>query len=101
MVERPRRGLGGHGLAVEPKQLIGTHGRVVGDVERLSVDAVGAQGTQQRLTDVGVVHEMEPLVRRPLARPQERLGEMRIALAVHEREAENPQAQPFVLVQPQ
>jgi hypothetical protein len=74
-------------LAVQPEQFECRHRRVVGGVEDRAVDAICAQGTDQGLSDVGVVDEVESLVQRPVAGPHQRLGEVGVALPVHEGEA--------------
>jgi hypothetical protein len=45
-----------------------------------------------------MVNEMQPLVRGPAARPHERLPEVGIVVAVDERQAHDPQAEPVLAV---
>lgn len=61
--------------------------------------SIPAARPDQRLGDIIMVNEVQPLVRGPVARPQQRLAEVRIALPIDEREAHDPQAEPVLAVE--
>jgi hypothetical protein len=86
-------------FAAELEQLKGRYRRVVGGVEDPSVDPLRAQGADQGLGDVGVVDEVQSLVRRPITGPHQRLGEMRVTLPVHKGEAHDAQPQAVTILQ--
>jgi hypothetical protein len=74
-------------------QLDGGDRGVVGQVPGPAVHAAGPQRAQQALGHVGVVDQVEPLVGRPAPGPHERLTQVRVALAVDERQPRPPQAE--------
>jgi hypothetical protein len=81
-------------LAVDLEQLNCGDGRVVGGVEDRAVRAADSDRADKRLGDICVVDAVQPLVQRPVATPVHRLGDVRIAVAVNERQAHGPQRQP-------
>jgi purine catabolism regulator len=98
VVERPVRRVRSDLLAVEAVQFPCGDRGVVCHVVRTPVHALGAQCADQRLADVGVVDELQLLVRRPTAGPHHRLGKVRVPFAVHEGQPQHAQPEPVAVV---
>jgi hypothetical protein len=98
IVQRPCGCIFSNRLTKKLHNLRAFHRLIIGDVVDAPIAGRRVQRKHERLSDIGVMHQLNPFVGIPVAEPPQPFLQMRIAFTVHERQAQNAQAQPMLPV---